>query len=215
MAIRIIGFDLDQTLYPKSPEIDESIQSYIYVKIAEHKSCSLEEGQRLFKSYYPKLSGSKTLMALGVPDARNIVQEALERADIDKFLTPNQDVHKLLVDLKHHFGSLSLLTGSNKPIALKKLSKLEIDPSLFEFVITGETPKSDGTAFRQWLAYFKAKDSSLTPEEFLYVGDRVSTDVEMPATLGIKSLLVNVKKEEEVDVPQFTSLLDIRDYLLK
>lgn len=216
MAIRVLGFDLDQTLYPKSPEIDEAIQAYIYVKIAEHRGCSIEEGKKLFRSYYPKLSGSKSLMALGVPNAHNIVQEALERADIDKFLTPNQDVHKLLYDLKKHFGSLSLLTGSNKPIAMKKLLKLEIDLSLFDFVITGETPKSDGTAFRQWLEHFQQHDSTLKPEEFLYVGDRVSTDVDMPATLGIKSVLVNVtKKKEEVTVAQFTSLLELREYLLK
>jgi len=155
-------------------------------------------------------------MALGIPNARNIVQEALERADIDKFLAPNQDVHKLLYDLKKHFGSLSLLTGSNKPIAMKKLLKLEIDPSLFDFVITGETPKSDGTAFKQWLEHFQTKDPSLAPEEFLYVGDRVSTDVDMPATLGIKSVLVNVtKKKEAITVPQFASLLELRTFLLE
>ena len=87
--IKAIGFDLDQTLYPKSPEVDEAIQGYIYKRIAEVKGCSLAEGERLFKQHYPNLSGRETMIELGIPRAAEIVQEALENADLTPFLKPD------------------------------------------------------------------------------------------------------------------------------
>ncbi|MBT4175178.1 HAD family hydrolase [archaeon] len=207
--IKVIGFDLDQTLYPKSYHIDEAIQLYIYEKISEFKKCSLEEAKELFCSYYPELSGSKALMKLGVPDARNIIQEALERADIDKYLEPNEELKKLLLKLKDKY-IVDLITGSNKGIALKKLARLDIPIELFNVAITGEIAKSDGTAYREWL-----KNYGYDASEFLYIGDRKSTDVDVPKELGINSFLVNVTKfDENLEIKQFKSILDIGEVLL-
>jgi len=213
--IRVIGFDLDQTLYPKLPQIDEAIQKYIYVKISEHKNCSLEEARGLFTAHYPRLSGSKTLKEIGIPNGGNIVQEALERADIDEFLQPNPQVISLLKDLKEKYGTISLITGSHRSITERKLAKLNFPLEFFDCIITGETPKSDGTAFRIWIEEFQKKDPSLRPEHFLYVGDRVSTDAEMPHSLGMNSLIVNVKIDDKIPFKQFTSLFDIRTELLE
>jgi len=207
--VKVIGFDLDQTLYPKSYHIDTAIQTYIYEKISEFRKCSLEEAKELFCSYYPKLSGSKALMKLGVPDARNIIQEALEKADIDKYLEPNEDLKKLLLKLKDKY-IVDLITGSNKGIALKKLNKLEIPVEWFNIVITGEVAKSDGTAYEEWL-----KNYGYEASEFLYVGDRKSTDVDIPKQFGIGAFLVNVTEfDESLEIKQFKSILDIEDVLL-
>jgi len=214
--IKVIGFDLDQTLYPKSPEIDEEIQKYIYQQIAEKRSCSIEEAKRLFKSYYPRLTGSKALVELGfeLERARNIVQEALESADIVRFLKPNPKIIKLLEELKEKY-SLSLITSSPKKTAMDKLNKLNISIELFDFISCGEFPKSDGIAYKNWFEYFKKKDPFLKPENFLYVGDRKSSDVDIPLSLGMKAVLVNVdKKDLKIDVPQFNSILEIRKILL-
>ena len=125
MHVKVVGFDLDQTLYPRSDKIDEAIQHYIYQKIAEFKSCSLEEGERLFKLHYPGISGRKTLLKLGFLEERaeNIVQEALENAEVSEFLVPNQQLILLLRKLKEKYP-LALITGSFKEIALHKLQSL-------------------------------------------------------------------------------------------
>jgi len=192
--IKFIGFDLDQTLYPKSTKIDEAIQSYIYKKIAEFKGCEIEEAKSLFYSHYPKLSGRKTLIALGIPNAADVVQEALEKADLSQFLVPDIRVHRLLEDLGKKF-SLSLITGSSKEVTKMKLVKLQIDESTFEIIITGEVSKSDGTAYRQWIAKLQKDNGAILPSNLLYVGDRPSTDAEVPLSLGIASVLVNVTKK--------------------
>jgi FMN phosphatase YigB (HAD superfamily) len=214
--IRVVGFDLDQTLYPKSPEIDEAIQKYIYAEIAKKKRCSLENARELFYSYYPRCSGSKTLVELGFEKtiAKNIVQTALENAEISKFLVPDPKTIGLLKKLKEKYY-LSLLTGSNEKIAIDKLKKLEIPLEIFDYASFGEVSKSDGTAFIRQMEFFAKRDSSLKPENYLYVGDRKATDVEVPVSLGMYAVLVNVTtKDLSLDVPQLHSLSEIRGLLL-
>ncbi|MBI4043255.1 MAG: HAD family hydrolase [Candidatus Diapherotrites archaeon] len=214
-AIKVIGFDLDQTLYPKSPEIDAAIQEYIYEKIAAHKNCSIEEAKMQFLSYYPGLSGRKTFLKLGIPNAEETVQEALECGGIARFLKPDPIVRSLLENIKKKYGSLSLLTGSDKKIMDKKLLALNVPITLFDCILSGETSKSDGTAYKHWMNFFMEKDSSLKQENFLYIGDRCPIDVDMPVSLGIQVWLVNIAKNNPAcSVPQFKSLLDLRKELL-
>src|SRR3989338_8425230 len=157
----VIGFDLDQTLYPKSPLIDEAIQSYIYGVIAKRKQIPLDEARKLFLAQYPTISGRKTLLLLGFDDAEQIIQESLERAEIEPFLKPDPEVLDLLCELQQTYGGLTLITGSSAEIARRKLSKLGLPVSLFSFMITGEVSKSDGTAFRIWMAQEQAKNPAL------------------------------------------------------
>lgn len=214
-TIKVIGFDLDQTLYPKSPEIDEAIQGYIYVKIAQHKNCSEEEARQLFNDLYKNgagLSGGQTLRELGIQNGSEIVQEALEHADIAKFLHPNQEVLTLLSELKKQYHSIDLITGSGRNIAMRKLESLQIPKELFSNIIDGDiADKSSGDAYRIWLAQYP----QMQPEEFLYIGDRPMSDYTVPAQLGIPSILVNREKEDDsIDCIQLKSLVDIGSILL-
>lgn len=214
---RIIGFDLDQTLYPKSPQIDRAIQDYIYKKIAQANTVDEETAKRQFTELYQNgkgLSGSQTLIHLGFPleEAKNVVQEALEHADIAKFLEPNPAVLALLTKLKFHYQSMDLITGSGRAIAQKKLMALGLAESLFDHWITGdEGSKSDLSSYKQWLAYYP----TYKPETFLYIGDRVSSDYEKPKELGIESILVNIiDPDSSLPCLQLPSLLSIEPYLL-
>lgn len=218
MPIKVIGFDLDQTLYPKSPEIDSAIQTYLYEKIRELHKVSIEEAKIMFNGLYQAdkgLSGSRTLAALGFPleQARELVQEALENADIDKFLKPDQDTIELLSKIKNKYQNVDLVTGSKKTIALKKLSALDISESLFLHIITADDgSKSDLSMYKKWLGLYP----ELSPKNFLYIGDRVSSDYEKPKELGIQSILVNIKvPDPAINCVQLPNLNSIRNYLIK
>lgn len=213
--IKVVGFDLDQTLYPKSPEIDEAIQGYLYKKITEHKGCSLTEAEKLFKDLYKDgrgISGSKTLIELGLPRAKELVQEALEKADIDKFLKPDRRIPELLKKIRNKYGNIDLLTGSDKENCFKKLKKLSIPAWLFSNIITAnDASKSDGEAYKLWFSLYP----DLKSENFLYVGDRVSSDYEIPKSFGISAILVNIKeKDASVDCPQIKTVTGVEKYLL-
>jgi len=216
-TIKVIGFDLDQTLYQKSPEIDQAIQKYIYQKIAEHIQCSLEQAQKMFKELYRDgkgLSGKQTLAKLGVPHGDNIVQEALERADIDRFLVPNSSTLELLHAVKKQYQGIDLITGSGRHQVQSKLEKLLIPEIIFDHILDATIPevsKSDGSAYRTWMNFYPL----YKPEEFLYIGDRASSDHLIPKEFGIQTILVNIKKKDPaLACLQLESLVLLEGYLI-
>ena len=213
--IRVVGFDLDQTLYPKSPLIDERIQEYLYEAIAEHRKVDREAAKQLFKERYRDgsgLSGRQTLEELGLPNAGELVQEALERADITSLLVPDVETNALLAEIHSRYEGMDLITGSNERGAEEKLKALGLATSLFTNVITADrSTKSNGDSYRLWLSLYPQH----APEHFLYVGDRVRTDHEIPASLGIRTALVYVPTPDPaLACLQCTSLGDLRSILL-
>lgn len=211
--IKVIGFDLDQTLYKKSPEIDDLIQDYIYIKIAEHKMCTKDEAKKLFTDLYQEgrgLSGSKSLAVLGVENPKNVVQEALEKADLSSVLVADDEVISLLGKIKEKYGNMDIITGSNSLNTHKKLSLLNIDKDIFRNIITkDDASKSDGSAYKLWLSKYL-----FNSEEFLYIGDRVSSDYDMPKQLDINTILINVSEDKEIECLQLTSFLELEKILL-
>ena len=212
--IAVVGFDLDQTLYPKSPAIDQAIQAYIYERIAEHLHCSINEAKKLFTDLYQAgagLSGSQSLAQLGIPNSKEIVQEALERADISAFLAPNAATLALLRAIKDKYRAIDLITGSTRKIMEAKLSQMKIPLATFDHVVSGEISKADGTAFQDWLRIHH----NHRPEQLVYIGDREKTDFTIPNALGIRCILVNISRPNpNIDCPQLKKLDDISDYLL-
>ena len=161
-SIRVIGFDLDQTLYPRSSGVDLAIQTYLYHRLADVRGCSVEEAGWLVRETYARLqSGSQTMVTLGFPseEAGTVVQEALERADLTRYLVPDTRTAALLHDLRTVVlpdGSrqyyVDLITGSDRSNASKKLSALGLSLDLFDFcVFADDASKSDGAAYRLWL----------------------------------------------------------------
>ena len=211
--IKVIGFDLDQTLYKKSPEIDDLIQDYIYIKIAEHKQITKEEAKKLFKDLYQDgrgFSGRKSLVELGIPNPKNVIQEALENADLSSVLIADEDVISLLNKIKEKYLNIDIITGSNNSNTYKKLSLLNISKDIFKNIITeDDASKSDGSAYKLWLSKY-----SFTPQEFLYIGDRVSSDYDTPKQLSINSILINATENKEIECMQLVSLLELENILL-
>lgn len=211
--IKVVGFDLDQTLYPKSNEIDKAIQTYLYDKISSYLAIPVEEASRRFRHLYHEkgFSGSQSLIKLGLPDAKNAVQEALEKANIAEFLLPDPVTIALLKKIKRHYSNMDIITGSNSSNTYKKLKHMTINPELFGHIITGtDGAKSDGTTYRLWLESYP----QYSPDQFLYIGDRAASDYLVPLGLGINSILVYVGRHDlDIGCPQLKSLKNIEEIL--
>lgn len=194
--IRVVGFDLDQTLYPKSPLIDERIQEYLYEKIAEYRTVTRAEAIVLFKERYQGgagMSGSETIADLGLANPSELIQEALEYADIASVLTPDRETNHLLSDVRKAYGNMDLITGSNLDQTKKKLAALQIPLELFSHIISADdSKKSTGNSYRAWLALYP----HLVPSQFLYIGDRTRSDHEVPSALGIRTALVYIRQPD-------------------
>lgn len=212
--INVIGFDLDHTLYRGSKEMDQVIQEYIFKKIQAHYACSFEDARKMFNDLYKEgrgLSGRKTLLALNIPNAGEIIQEALENADVAQAIKYDPEVIRILHDLKQRYNNIDLITGSGKEQTLKKLTALGIPEHFFSHYITDEVAfKGDGSAYEHWINLY-----SLPPETFLYIGDRLEVDHVIPKAFGIETILVNVnEKIPEASCPQLSDIKEIESLLL-
>lgn len=214
--IRVVGFDLDQALYKKSPEIDDAIQNSLYEAIAETRGCTIDRARQLFNQLYrggEGLSGSKTLIELGLVNGPQLVQEALENADLSEFLVPNNEDVAFLNAIGERYEYVDLITGSNTMNAQKKLGLLAIGTERFNNIITSDdASKSNGDAFKLWMSRYP----ELEPHNFFYAGDRFMTDYVVPSGLGIQAGIVNIA-EPNPDYPciQVPALVDLGRYLLK
>jgi FMN phosphatase YigB (HAD superfamily) len=213
-GIDVVGFDLDNTLYPVTPEMNDEIQGYIYTHIADELGVDVETAKSLFHHHYKHghgLSGGASLRALGV-SSEGVVQRALEEADIAQYLTPDHETLQLLDDLQRRYRSVDLLTGSDRSQTMRKLGALAIPPEVFGVIITGDmAEKGNGDAFRMWLERY----DRLRPEQFVNVGDRPQLDHTAPMRLGIRSILVNMKVvDPAITCPQLPTLHEVRGILL-
>lgn len=188
--IKVIGFDLDGTLYPLTREIQKRIRGKIYEKIAGLFDISLEEAERRFEEGYERImSGSKVIeeIALGFGRRidRDIVQESVEEADILNLIDANPELRDMLQRFSRERG-LDLLTSSEYGFALEKLRKLGIDYGVFEKILhRKDGSKSSGEMYEKWISI-----RGLSPSELFYVGDNKKQDIDSPKRLGIRTCIV-------------------------
>lgn len=202
MDIKIIGFDLDNTLYPSTPEIQQRIRGRIYKNIADYFEISLEESEKLFESLYNSeefygKSGSRTVNEIGkiygkLVDGEKIVDKSIEEADILDLISSNPELADILKSFSKKF-KIDLVTNSTNELALKKLSKIGIPKEIFSNILTRESggEKTDGTKYKGWLEKIK-----VLPENVLYVGDNKKQDVLPPKKLGINTCVIGDSKGE-------------------
>ena len=210
--IKAIGFDLDNTLYSQTPEVDTKIQDYICEKAAKMLGKEKNQLRSEFNQYYTILqSASRALIVLGVPTrekAKEIVQESLEEADVASVLNIDKNLCNMLERLaKSH--KLFLITGSRENIAQSKLSALGIDPLIFNpRIYSGDKNKrDDGTAFK-----YVSELLGIPYERIMFVGDREKVDIIPASQLGITTAIVNAKSEHATY--NLLSIYDLEKILL-
>lgn len=196
VKVKVIGFDLDNTLYPSTPEMQERIRGKIYEKLASGLNISVELAKDLFEENYNgnfpwSQSGSRTINELAKRyqkelNGKEVVQQGLEQADILDFIQPNPELRKMLFRLFGRFD-LDLISGTSQDLAIGKIDKIGLTKDLFGYFFTGGEfgSKTDGTAFQYWLDKRK-----IPPNQMLYVGDNKKQDIDAPKRLGIRTCIV-------------------------
>lgn len=190
MIERIIslGFDLDNTLYRQSPEMNEKIQEHACRKA----STILNQPYEVVRSRFDKIfsetqSGRISLEAIGIANGKEMIQEALENADIVSVLKEDVRLREMLGNLAN-FHKLFLITGSSEQIALGKLEAIGLNPSTFSPSLYAESPykRVDGSAFR-----YVASLHNVGFDRMMFVGDREKVDIIPARDLGVKTAIVN------------------------
>jgi FMN phosphatase YigB (HAD superfamily) len=198
--IKVIGFDLDNTLYPHTPEIQRRIKEKIYKKTASLIGIQREDAREMFERLYNSegnsysSSGSRTIEEIGKRYGKRVSKEkgseivngAVAEASILDLIEPNPPLKEMLRKLAGKMD-LDLITNSSHYLTFAKLERIGIDYKVFSHMLIGgeHGSKSDGGVYRYWLSL-----RNLKPEQYMYVGDNLKQDVEPPKKLGIKTCMI-------------------------
>src|SRR3989344_2964490 len=129
--IEVVGFDLDQTLYPDSDEIRDRVRTEIARRILKKIPSleNIEKAREYFEENYKELKGGyKVLEKAGYENGRSVMDECLANANVVDIISPDEELGKTIELLSRKY-ILFLITSSPEKLALEKLEKIKINPA--------------------------------------------------------------------------------------
>jgi putative hydrolase of the HAD superfamily len=192
-ALRVIGFDLDNTLYDQGQHMLSFFRAAA-LELAPRICRAASDIDRVFvgvwrvrTSYYPHLF-DEALDALGIVD-RGLVPELVAMFhEHDAELTLFDGVRDMLGRLRERF-SLFVITDGNARMQERKISRLALAPLFDEIVTTGTHGKAWTKPSPQPYQHVLARFGG-SPVEFLYVGDNPACDFAGARQIGMRTARV-------------------------
>lgn len=192
-SIKAVGFDLDQTLYPNSVQIQQLVRGEIYRYISSSLGISVDESQRRFDAAYAQFEGGgRAFESLGITESSERLRDCVVLADVSRILQPDLVLEQMLDRIGRDYFTF-LITESRRDDAIKKLHALGLCPSLFKFTAYWDNTtarKHTGTIYPD---IFRL--TGLRPEEHLYCGDKLNDDILPAKKVGLQTVLVGSKNE--------------------
>lgn len=189
--IKAVGFDLDNTLYPNSKEIDNRIRNEIAKRILEKKPelKSIEKTKEIYEKKYLGIgSWTKVLGGIGIKNPEKVMYRCMSRADITDLLEEDEKLIKILERINDKYYTF-LITSSPEDLGLSKLRKIGIHLSLFDYSVFGIS-KVNTNVFYDFL-----KQSKYSSKEHVYIGD-LKSDILPAKSLGMKTIAVGMRIKE-------------------
>lgn len=173
-TIKHIWFDMEGTLTVHTPEWEAAHDQLLLEKYAHAtgKQPSPQLWQEYSQLYRQHGTHSAAFSSLGL--ASGYWQQHFATLDEQKYYKPDERVYQTLQKLRA-IVPISVYTNA-KPARLQNtLRVIQVDPAWFTHLLTGDDvvtrkPALDG--FHKMIEL-----SNLQPEEILYVGDRLQSDI--------------------------------------
>lgn len=194
-VIKAVGFDLDGTLYFQTPAMQNAVsQKAIEAALAIAPKKFLIERKKATGSW------SKVFLEIGIKNPTDVLARAIASADIVSLIKKDEKLAKIIASL-HKKYFLFIISGSLRRVALKKLEKIGIDPNFFRHSFFSGDPHFTSRTDPENFKHFLSK-SKYAPEEHIYIGDNPHTDIVIPRSLGMKTIIVGQSlKEADFSVP--------------
>lgn len=185
--IKAVGFDVDGTLYHAPESMQVEVGKILIQKAAQ----ALTQDPDLLAEEYLKrreeyLSNTQTLNSFGL-DGERIFQDVWDTIAIEKYVTPDAKLVKMIEHLKQKYKLFIITNGSGRQVERKLgylgLETQDFDPRIYCY--------DQGWVKPEPAPFLAAIESlKLKPEEIVYVGDRVDIDIEGAKAVGMKTILV-------------------------
>lgn len=190
-SIKAVGFDLDRTLYFETSDMQRRIADEIIRKVLEVKpelAGIRNIGEILKEKCRASRSWIRVMQSIGVEDPAEIMMRCSASANIVEFIKEDRRLVHIMESLGRKYF-LFLITGSSKELGIAKLKKIGISPSVFGFALFGDDDDFVSKMLPDNFVYLFSR-SSYVPQECVYIGDNLNTDIIVPKLLGIKTVFV-------------------------
>ncbi len=189
--IRIIIFDLDDTLYDCNGTLVLRGRRQVAKTIAKMINCSEEESYHLQTKIEDKYGirtnvYEKIVALYNLPNryARELLEEFIH-VDISN-ITLFPDVMNTLKQMKSQGYKLILVTSGEKQVQKKKIDVLGLNDNYFdEILITDRTNgQTKRNCFKEIIQRY-----SLKPEEIVCIGDKIDDELAAGKSLGMVTVM--------------------------
>lgn len=189
-GIKAVGFDVDGTLYHAPEEMTQVVGKVLIQKAAEALAQDPDEIVEEYLSRREKYrSNTLTLNSFGL-DGEKIFQAVWDQIEIDKYVSKDIKLVKMVVELKKKYRLFVITNGSGKQVERKMvhlgLDIHDFDPRIYCYDQGWVKPEP-----QPFLAAIEALE--IKPEEIVYVGDREDIDIEGAQAVGMKTIFVGGK----------------------
>jgi len=195
--IKAVGWDLDGTLYPHDSVPHDLLYDRQIKAVVEKLKLSFNEVEVEYAKVYDRLgSNTKTLNHFGI-DGLKFFTSFWDEIDLGKYIRSDHKIVQLIKQLSVNFTQFIISNSNRKDQIEKKLELIGFVENSFDLVVSTvelRSVKPDPKPFLVALEKLQLK-----PEEVLFVGDRVTTDIMGAKGVGMKTCLVG-KKSKEADV---------------
>lgn len=221
MVIKVIAFDLDDTLWAVKPVIiraEQRLDSWLKTHVPElrYDVHSMRELRHELLRQEPELGKKITELR------RRIIQQAMRMSDISSRRAThlaNEAIEVFLAarnDIQFFAGALASLEELSKRYVLGALSNGNADirriglEGIFTFAFSAETvgaPKPDPRLFHAALAHTRTQ-----PTEMVYVGDDPKLDIDAAKRVGLHTIwMKNPERIEAGETVADEAIDDISD----
>ncbi len=180
-VIKNIIFDIHGVLQPKSSFPNKEFADAVAKVISKRLNIGFEDAKKFYAENRPKFDSTSLLMwDIGA-----------YREYLDSFLTvpfnaqKRPEVTSLIGELRKKYD-LYVATNSPRKYAMEILKELGIDTKIFKKIVTAE----DVGRPRPYPDQFEAIVSG-NKEEYVFLGDRMESDIIPAREFGMKAILVD------------------------
>lgn len=178
---------MDGTLYHAPEAMSVEVGKILIQKAAEALSQDPDElAEEYLKRRDEYRSNTQTLNSFGL-DGERIFQDVWDTIAIEKYVTPDKKLVKMIETLKKKYKLFIITNGSGSQVERKitylGLDYHDFDPRIYCY--------DQGWVKPEPAPFLAAIESlEMKPEEIVYVGDRVDIDIEGAKAVSMKTILV-------------------------
>lgn len=190
--LKFLVWDLDGTLYPPVPELEETINSEVLKALASSLDCSEVEATAYYSDKKKQLKSSTRVLNSAGIDGHDFFTKLWQKLPLDQYIKPNPKLQKLFASSQQFTHVLHTNSNTLEVVKLKlNCLGLSIDnfSSILVFPRAGYQ-KPDQEAFEMIL-----ETTGQMAEQILYIGDRPEVDLLPAKKVGLHTVLVAYGRE--------------------